>query len=80
MRLLDVLGGPDFEVVYPHGDRAAYVTAVYQVEIVAGTPLPDGDEIGAAGWFDRTEIATLPISRFARAVLRATGHLDGTAG
>jgi 8-oxo-dGTP pyrophosphatase MutT (NUDIX family) len=28
VRLLDVLGGPEYEVCYPDGDRAAYVTAV----------------------------------------------------
>ena len=28
VRLVDVLGGPDYEVSYPNGDRAAYVTAV----------------------------------------------------
>ena len=37
-RLLDVLGGPDYEVAYPNGDRAAYVTAVYEAEIVDGVP------------------------------------------
>ena len=26
VRLLDVLGGPDYEVRYPNGDRTAYVT------------------------------------------------------
>ena len=30
VRLVDVLGGPDFEVSYPNGDRTAYVTAVYE--------------------------------------------------
>jgi len=29
IRLLDVLGGPDYEVTYANGDRVAYVTAVY---------------------------------------------------
>jgi ADP-ribose pyrophosphatase YjhB (NUDIX family) len=28
LRLVDVLGGPDYEVIYPNGDRTAYVTAV----------------------------------------------------
>ncbi|MEQ4301686.1 NUDIX domain-containing protein [Plantactinospora sp. B6F1] len=79
-RLLDVLGGPEFEVTYPHGDRAAYVTAVYRAEIVAGIPRPDGDEVGEVGWFDPAELAALQVSRFARAVLRATGHRDGAAG
>ena len=30
VRLVDVLGGPDFEVSYPNDDRTAYVTAVYE--------------------------------------------------
>jgi len=30
LRLAGVLGGPDFEVSYPNGDRTAYVTAVYE--------------------------------------------------
>ena len=37
-RLLGVLGGPDYEVTYPNGDRAAYVTAVYEAEIIDGVP------------------------------------------
>jgi hypothetical protein len=36
--LLDVLGGPEYEVSYPNGDRAAYVTAVYEGRIVSGSP------------------------------------------
>nr|WP_225853112.1 NUDIX domain-containing protein [Micromonospora sp. AMSO1212t] len=39
-RLLDVLGGPDYEVTYPNGDRVAYVTAVYQAIIADGEPVP----------------------------------------
>ncbi|MBF9132784.1 NUDIX domain-containing protein [Plantactinospora sp. S1510] len=77
-RLLDVLGGRDYEVSYPHGDRVAYVTAVYEAEIVAGTPLADGDELSEVRWFDRRELFDLPLSRFAGAVLRATGQLGAT--
>src|ERR1700744_3937316 len=29
-RLLNVLGGPDYEVTYPNGDRTAYVTAAHR--------------------------------------------------
>ena len=38
VRLLDVLGGPDYEVAYPNGDRAAYVTTVYEAMIIDGSP------------------------------------------
>ena len=38
VRLLDVLGGPDYQVSYPNGDRTAYVTAVYEAAIIDGSP------------------------------------------
>jgi ADP-ribose pyrophosphatase YjhB (NUDIX family) len=44
-RLLGVLGGPDYEVSYPNGDRTAYVTAVYQASVVHGTPAVSNDEL-----------------------------------
>jgi 8-oxo-dGTP pyrophosphatase MutT (NUDIX family) len=44
-RLLNVLGGPDYEVTYPNGDRAAYVTAVYEAEIISGVPTIADDEL-----------------------------------
>ena len=37
-RLLDVLGGPDYEVTYPNGDRVMYVCAAYEATIIAGDP------------------------------------------
>jgi 8-oxo-dGTP pyrophosphatase MutT (NUDIX family) len=78
VRLLDVLGGPDYEVTYPNGDKTAYVTAVYEAEIISGVPRADEDEISDVAWFAPAELGALELSRFARAVLRATGHLDGT--
>ncbi len=76
-RLLDVLGGPDYEVSYPHGDRAAYVTAVYEAQILHGTPAADRDELTATAWFRTGDLPALELSRFAQALLRATGHLRG---
>jgi ADP-ribose pyrophosphatase YjhB (NUDIX family) len=40
LRLVDVLGGPDYEISYPNGDRTAYVTAVYEARIINGSPAP----------------------------------------
>jgi 8-oxo-dGTP pyrophosphatase MutT (NUDIX family) len=74
-RLLDVLGGPDYEVTYPNGDRTAYVTAVYEASIVAGTPAPADGELSEVAWFVREELPDAPLSRFARALLTATGYL-----
>jgi ADP-ribose pyrophosphatase YjhB (NUDIX family) len=69
--LLDVLGGPDYEVTYPNGDRAAYVTAVYQAEIAGGVPAATDGELSEVGWFGPAELAGLPLSRLSRALLTA---------
>lgn len=74
-RLLDVLGGPDYEVTYPNGDRTAYVCAVYEAAVIAGDPAPADGELSKIGWFTREELPAIPLSRFARALLTATGHL-----
>ena len=75
VRLLDVLGGPDYEVSYPNGDRAAYVTAVYEARIIAGAPAPGDGELSELAWFTPDELSALPLSRFARALLHATDRL-----
>src|ERR1700722_395913 len=74
-RLLDVLGGPDYEVTYPNGDRTAYVTAVYEASIVAGTPAPADGELSEVAWFTREELPAIRLNRFTRALLTATGYL-----
>jgi ADP-ribose pyrophosphatase YjhB (NUDIX family) len=61
IRLLDVLGGPDYEVSYPNGDRATYVTAVYEARIISGSPAPDDGELSEAAWFAPTELPALPL-------------------
>jgi ADP-ribose pyrophosphatase YjhB (NUDIX family) len=73
--LLDVLGGPDYEVTYPNGDRTAYVTAVYEARIISGSPAPGDGELSELAWFTPEELPALPVSGFARALLHATGRL-----
>jgi ADP-ribose pyrophosphatase YjhB (NUDIX family) len=75
VRLLDVLGGPDYEVSYPNGDRTAYVTAVYEAAIIDGSPAVRDDELSDLAWFTPAQLADLELSRFARALLSATGYL-----
>jgi ADP-ribose pyrophosphatase YjhB (NUDIX family) len=75
VRLLDVLGGPEYEVSYPNGDRTAYVTAVYEARIISGSPAPGDGELSELAWFTPEELPGLPLSRFARALLHATGRL-----
>ncbi|MFI5928296.1 NUDIX domain-containing protein [Micromonospora sp. NPDC051543] len=75
LRLLDVLGGTDYEVTYSNGDQVAYVTAVYEAAIVDGTPAPDQEEICELGWFAPARLRSADLNRFTRALLGATGHL-----
>lgn len=75
VRLLDVLGGPEYEVRYPNGDRTAYVTAVYEAAIIAGSPDPSDDELSDVAWFAPGQLAGLELSPFTRALLSATGYL-----
>jgi ADP-ribose pyrophosphatase YjhB (NUDIX family) len=77
LRLLDVLGGVEYEVTYPNGDRVAYVTAVYQAGIAGGMPAPDLEEISELAWFTPPQLPSVDLNRFTRALLRATGHLAG---
>jgi 8-oxo-dGTP pyrophosphatase MutT (NUDIX family) len=75
VRLVDVLGGPDYEVSYPNGDRAAYVTAVYEVRVVEGSPVVSDGELSELAWFGPGDLSGLGLSRFARALLSAMGRL-----
>jgi ADP-ribose pyrophosphatase YjhB (NUDIX family) len=75
VRLLDVLGGPEYEVRYPNGDRTAYVTAVYEAAILTGSPNPSDDELSAVAWFAPSQLPGLELTSFTRALLSATGHL-----
>ncbi len=75
VRLLDVLGGPDYEVSYPNGDRVAYVTTVYEARIVAGAPAVSDGELSDFAWFKTEELPGRGLSGFARALLNATGYL-----
>ena len=75
VRLLDVLGGPDYEVSYPNADRTAYVTAVYEAAIIDGSPAVCDDELSDVAWFPPAQLPGLELSRFTRALLLATGYL-----
>lgn len=74
-RLLDVLGGPDYEVSYPNGDRTAYVTAVYEAAVTDGRAAARDDELSDMAWFTPGQLAALELSRFTRALLTAIGRL-----
>lgn len=75
VRLLDVLGGPDYEVSYPGGDRVAYVTAVYEARVAGGSPVVSDGQLSELAWFGTRDLPGLGLSRFARALFGATGRL-----
>lgn len=73
--LLGVPGGPDYEVTYPNGDRAAYVTAVCEAEIISGIPAAADGELSEIAWFPPADLAQIPLNRFSRALLTAVGRI-----
>lgn len=74
--LLAVLGGPEYRITYPHGDRTAYVSTVYRARVTGGTPHPDGEETSEIGWFHPSELDSLDdLGDFARHSLRSLGLL-----
>lgn len=70
-KLLDVLGGPDYEVTHPNGDRVAYVTSVYKAEVSSGTPRVADGELNDVAWFSPSDLPQIALDRFARAILEA---------
>src|SRR5262249_30208729 len=50
-RVLAALGGPDYRITYPNGDRAACVPIVYEGTVSSGIPRPDHDETSEVNWF-----------------------------
>ncbi len=75
LSLVDVLGGPDFEVVYPNGDRAAYVTSVFRADLGSQATVPDGEEIEEIEWLSREALTTASLNSLTRAVLMGVGLL-----
>jgi ADP-ribose pyrophosphatase YjhB (NUDIX family) len=73
--LIGNVGGPSYRVTYPNGDRAAYVSAVYEGTVVGGAPKPDGEEVVEVGWFSGEELMPLPMSELAVTLLREVGWL-----
>ena len=65
--LVTVLGGPEFRVTYPNGDRAAYVSAVYEARVTGGWLRPDHDETTEVGWFSPEDLFGADLGPLARA-------------
>jgi 8-oxo-dGTP pyrophosphatase MutT (NUDIX family) len=66
-----VTGGPQFRLTYPNGDRASYVSTVFDAHVLHGEPRPDGDETIDVGWFSVDGLAQVPLSDFTVALFEA---------
>ena len=69
--IVAVLGGPQFRVTYPNGDRVAYVVTVFDAVVTGGELRPDGEETSAVEWFTLHELARADTDDFTRALLAA---------
>ena len=78
--VLGVLGGPEYRVTYPNGDRSAYVVTVFDATVIGGTPRPDGDETSEVGWFRSDNLPIDHFGRLTKALVRDLGLLpvDGS--
>ena len=71
--IVTVLGGPEFRVTYPNGDKIAYVTTVYRATVVGGAARPDRDEVSAIDWFSIDALADVALNTFATELFREIG-------
>ncbi len=71
--LRGAVGGPDYRVEYPNGDRVGYVGSVFDCRIASGEPTPDGEELIEARWFSPSEIPHLEMEHLSRQLLIDVG-------
>ncbi len=71
--ILAVLGGPEYRVTYPNGDRTSYVVTVFDATVVRGAPRADGDETSAAAWWHPDDMPLDQMGTLTRALLGQIG-------
>jgi 8-oxo-dGTP pyrophosphatase MutT (NUDIX family) len=64
--LIGVYSGPDFEVMYPNGDRTLYVISLFEARPLSGTPIPDGEELSELVYVTQEEAFALPMAPVSR--------------
>ena len=69
LALRGVFGGDLLRVRYPNGDEVEYVTSVFECAVRGGALRADGVEVGDARFFAPSELAALPLARWAQLVL-----------
>lgn len=79
-RILAVLGGPEYRMVYPNGDRTAYVSTVFDATVQSGRPRPDNEETSEVAWWPSDGMPLDEMSAFTRSLVRDAGVLGDSAG
>lgn len=77
--LLGAFGGPGYRFRYRNGDEVSYVCIAYRATVL-GEPVPDMDEVGEVGWFERHDLPGLHLSVLNTSLLAdlgITGRLPG---
>jgi 8-oxo-dGTP pyrophosphatase MutT (NUDIX family) len=67
--LRGVFGGDPMRVRYPNGDQVEYVSAMFECAVRGGALRADGVEVGEARFVAPSEIARLPLVRWASLLL-----------
>ncbi len=76
-RLVGVFGGPHYIVQYQNGDRASYVSSVFEATMGGGELKPDGVELRELRFVTEPEAALLPLAPWVSEVLAAVFRHDG---
>ncbi|HZC30214.1 MAG TPA: NUDIX domain-containing protein, partial [Gaiellaceae bacterium] len=69
VRVVGVYGGPSFQGTYANGDRAAWVTTLFEMRHVSGEPAASDDETADVRWMTPEEAFETNISHGTRAIL-----------
>jgi 8-oxo-dGTP pyrophosphatase MutT (NUDIX family) len=77
-RLVGVFGGPHYVVHYRNGDRASYVSCVFEATIDGGKMKPDGTELRELRFVSESEASALTVAPWVPEVLAAV--FGGTSG
>jgi 8-oxo-dGTP pyrophosphatase MutT (NUDIX family) len=70
-RLVGVFGGPHYVVHYRNGDRASYVSCVFEAAIDGGKMQPDGTELRELRFVSESETSALTLAAWVPEVLAA---------
>jgi 8-oxo-dGTP pyrophosphatase MutT (NUDIX family) len=68
-------GGDDFQGTYENGDRAAWVTTLFEARVVSGEAAPSDDETADVRWVSTEDAFHMDLSPSTRTML--TRYLDG---